>query len=113
MATPMAFCRTATDGGSAVTGGDKGEDISRDLPARIVLSIAFAKSVKTVSTSLSPASTAIMSALGLVYRLARTPPRKTVKVCFVSSTENCIRMKVKSLPQGLLGQKEQALASLG
>lgn len=80
---------------------------------RIVLSIAFAKSVKTVSTSLSPASTVIMSALGLVYRLARTPPRKTVKVCFVSYTEHCMRGKVESLHQELLRLKEPRPALLG
>ena len=41
---------------------------------------AFAKSKKTASTSSSPASTLIMSALGLVYLFPRRLPKKTVKV---------------------------------
>lgn len=60
--------------------GSKDSDASRDFPTRIIFSIAFAKSVKTASTSFSPASTAMISALGFVYFLAKMTPRTTVKV---------------------------------
>lgn len=53
---------------------------SRDLPTRMIFSIAFPKSVKMASTSSSPASTAMISALGFVYLLAKMTPRTTVKV---------------------------------
>lgn len=52
----------------------------QDPPVRRVFSIALAKSKKTASTLSSPASTVMMSALGLVNLLANTAPRKTVKV---------------------------------
>lgn len=52
----------------------------QDRPVRKVFSIALAKSKKTASTLSSPASTVMMSALGLVNLLANTAPRKTVKV---------------------------------
>jgi len=46
----------------------------------MILSMEFAKSENTESTSFRPASTVIMSELGLVYRFDNTPAKKTVKV---------------------------------
>ena len=51
-----------------------------DLPVRMVVSTDAAKSVKTASTSSSPAKTVMISALGFVYRFESTPARNTVKV---------------------------------
>lgn len=54
------------------------------LPLLMVASSAAIKSVKTVSTSSSPARTFIISELGLLYFLGRTEARNAVIVCHVS-----------------------------
>jgi hypothetical protein len=54
------------------------------LPLRITVSRAATKSDMTASASFRPASTAMMSELGLVYFLVRAASRNTVKVWPVS-----------------------------
>lgn len=52
----------------------------QSFPLRIMPSNTATKSEITWSTSSSPASTVMISELGLVYLFLRTPARKTVKV---------------------------------
>jgi hypothetical protein len=54
------------------------------FPELIVLSSAVTRSLKTVSTLSSPASTSIMSELGFVYFLENTLVRNTVRFWLVS-----------------------------
>lgn len=54
------------------------------LPVFIVTSSAATKSVKTASTSSSPARTFIMSELGLLYFFGSTEAKKAVIVFLVS-----------------------------